>query len=95
MIEYEYDLPLDLSPQPHADLHGEAYDQDAGEDEDGSEDDEGAQPAGLGGEQPPGGPGPRPRGQQHHRGQGEAADHVLVRPTLPQRVQSPPAHGSR
>ena len=82
--------PLDLLPQSDADLQHEDDDEDPGEEENGPEDDQGAQVLHVLGEHPPEHHGSHPGRDEDDGGQGEAADHVLVRSPLPQCVKCAP-----
>ena len=82
--------PLDLLSQSDADLQHKHKDEDPSEEEDWPEDDQRAQVLHVLGEHPPEHHGSHPGRDEDDGGQGEAADHVLVRPPLPQCIQSAP-----
>ena len=82
--------PFDLLPQSHADLQHEHEDEDPGEEEDWPQDDQRTQVLHVLREHPPEDHGAHPGGYEDDRGEGEAADHVLVRPPLSQCIQGAP-----
>ena len=82
--------PLDLLPQSDADLQHEHEDEDTREEEDWPQDDQRTQVLHVIREHPPEHHDAHPSRDEDDGGQGEAADHVLVRPPLPQCIQGAP-----